>query len=495
MNESLISALLSNEDAIVARGEGEPVLARELLRRAGAIAAILPDATPGSEVAFSFARDRVACAAALLGTWTKGHTAVVPENGSREVIVPLLQRASNVAFLHDTGVGLGTHVPTLLSKGETAQPLSWARTDPDSCVLAAYLQPASGSAEASQWTCAELLRELTALAEQMDVPGGAHVLSSLTPTALPGLFLGLLVPLLRGASFEAEKARGDEGLAKRVHDAHSLIATPAHVRALARLSGDALAELSTLHVVDEGIDSLTASLFEERHAVRCAGTAELALDREEPSWAAAVRETLFSLPTVTDVCVDWLASMHAFVTVVGSDNRSTEYRELVRKQVPSEFTLNFSVRAELPRDENGRLADRKHRLMYRFGYTGSELNPDLEWRELNDSVPERRVFKARLPENYAFFEGHYASYSVLAGAVQLHELVLPCLRRIEPKLRPIKRLSSLKFMSRIGPRDEVAVVIERRPNANDVRFEIHVADERCSAGLIQLAPTSEGASQ
>ena len=100
---------------------------------------------------------------------------------------------------------------------------------------------------------------------------------------------------------------------------------------------------------------------------------------------------------------------------------------------------------------------------------------------------ERHAFRTRLPPDYAFFEGHFPGYPVLAAAVQLHELVLPCLRRARPGSGPVARLAGLKFPRRIVPGDALEVRLEFRDDGRDVEFEIARDGERCTQGRLSLA--------
>jgi len=103
----------------------------------------------------------------------------------------------------------------------------------------------------------------------------------------------------------------------------------------------------------------------------------------------------------------------------------------------------------------------------------------------------RQTFRTRLPEAYAYFEGHFPAYPVLAAAVQLHELVLPCLRRSRPDLGPLRHLKGLKFLERIGPGERLDVTLEWKDDSAQVDFEIHAGDVRASAGTLVLGPTQD----
>jgi len=100
-------------------------------------------------------------------------------------------------------------------------------------------------------------------------------------------------------------------------------------------------------------------------------------------------------------------------------------------------------------------------------------------------------FRTRLPEDYPYFEGHFRSYPVLAGAVQLHELVLPCLRQVLPEVGPLRELTGLKFPSRIVPGDSLEVTLELGEGSLVVDFSIDRGGVRCTQGRLRFAAPSD----
>jgi 3-hydroxymyristoyl/3-hydroxydecanoyl-(acyl carrier protein) dehydratase len=98
----------------------------------------------------------------------------------------------------------------------------------------------------------------------------------------------------------------------------------------------------------------------------------------------------------------------------------------------------------------------------------------------------RQTCVTRLPETYAYFEGHFPAYPVLAAAVQLHELVLPCVRRSRSDLGPLRHLKDLKFLERIGPGERLEVTLAWEEDAPQLAFEILADGVRASAGTLVL---------
>ncbi len=117
---------------------------------------------------------------------------------------------------------------------------------------------------------------------------------------------------------------------------------------------------------------------------------------------------------------------------------------------------------------------------------------ELVWKEVpsrDDGDLQRRTFTTHIPSNYSFFEGHFRGYPVLAGVVQLHELVLPCVRRVRPELGDVARMGGLKFPSRIAPDESLAITLSWHAEAPKVTFEIARGDERCTLGWLAFAPS------
>ncbi|MFT7677410.1 MAG: hypothetical protein ACI8QC_001388 [Planctomycetota bacterium] len=441
------------EQAVAYRGE-QAISANELLHQAGAIAAQLPDASPGSEVAFSFERDHAACVAALLATWAKGHTAAVPEDGTRETIMPLLTHPRNVAFLHDTGVGLGVHVPTLLADCEHQQAPEWQARPTLQVALLAHAQPIIGAARVQAWTQTTLLAELERLMQ--DQP--EHVASCLTPTAMASLLLGTLASLNSNGTFEALMV---EPGSPNIPREHRLIAAPAQRRAL---KGGRFVEQPRLPL-EQKPQALTVQLE----------SALLALDEVQDAGAAL-------LPG-GDPC--------ALVLVAAPAHMEPQLHEAIASCLPKQTSYKLRLSPALPRVTNGHLPDWRIYLAFHYGANGAPLDCELTWTETADSEPTRRRFRTQLPENYAFFEGHYRSYPVLAGAAQIHELAQACIKLVNPDLGGVRRLSAIKFTGRIQPQDELDVVVIPGAMPGGYRFEIMRADKGCSSGRIEYFTDTE----
>ncbi len=104
---------------------------------------------------------------------------------------------------------------------------------------------------------------------------------------------------------------------------------------------------------------------------------------------------------------------------------------------------------------------------------------------------ETARFHATLPRDFFGFAGHFPGYPVLSGAVQLHEVVLPCLRAALGDVTPTA-FQDLKFLARIAPGDRIEVVLRRNEARGSCEFEILRDTTKCSSGRAVLrAPDAE----
>lgn len=149
----------------------------------------------------------------------------------------------------------------------------------------------------------------------------------------------------------------------------------------------------------------------------------------------------------------------------------------------------------IPREENGKL--QRARVLALFGLAADGRRSPREVvfgpaaRRDEDGL-ERVESAVELPLDYHGFDGHFEGFPVLAGALQLKELVSPLLARCFPELGPVIGLSRVKFAGRIVPEDRLVVAIERRPGRPGAFFEIRRGAEVCSSGTLLFA--AEGAS-
>ncbi len=461
-----------------------PLTADALLAQAASLAAELPEATADSETSFAFGHDHDACAVALVATWMRGHVAALPCDDARDNVMPVLSRAANAAFLHDTGVGRGIFVPPRLREAppETTGPASAAGH-------LALFDPSTGE-PASCLSGDELDALLRPLADRLAFAPGARVASTLSPSHWPGLLFGMLVPLGQGAQAASRRVPIDSVAAfLRAQPLDALVVTAAHARALARREPGALANLERLIVCAHDLEDGARARLTDDHDLEV-----LLLDpRDPPAWRERTREleaALWSVPGVTDLCVrprpgtadELLVAVeapefaHAALTRTLEDHRADPVR---LRLLPS-----------FPRNGDGAFPEALFHLAFGLGRDAADVDRVLDWSEVERDEDSSRL-RARVPLRYAAFEGHFPPYPVLAGATQLDELVLPHLRtRFEERGR-LRRASALKFLARIEPGNTIELLLRRGKKDHEYAFELLRDGARCTVGRLAFAPAEE----
>ena len=151
--------------------------------------------------------------------------------------------------------------------------------------------------------------------------------------------------------------------------------------------------------------------------------------------------------------------------------------------------------ATLPRDCNNQLLAAEVFLAFGLGRDGEATSSELIWT-ITDCTDNKASVHANIPSDYLFYEGHFTNYPILAGGVQLHELILPCLRELQDTLPSIRQLDGIKFLSRIEPGDAIEVAIDRSDDGHIVDFDIQKQGTRCTSGRLHFAapllPLSSG---
>ena len=489
-HETLLSRFCPRPEAPAVFGAHGPFSVETLLRRASLVAAVLPPPTPDSEVAFAFGRDRAAFVAALLGTWLAGHRAALPEDARRENVVAVLSRPNNVAFLHDTGVGRGVWVPDMLAKSAAGelppdQAIDWQRD---------LLLTFDGQHQEQRIGVASLLAQVDEWGEAMKLAPGSCLVSALSPTSRDEVVRGILVPLRAGALFGAEVPRSTSALREQVvdHQASAVLATPWHLRGLAAEASGALEPLATVFSCPDPLDEGARQQLEAGHGLQVFGPNESAGEGDKAVIEALV-EAAFAVQDVADAGALILPraagqGRHALLGVVAPESVVEAVRAASRGVLRSDEVLEVRAFPALPRTVYGTLSAPDLFLRFGRGRDGKELAWALDWDELPvEEGSPARGFGVKIPESYGFFEGHFTPYPVLAGAVQLHELVLPCIRRVAAGVGPLQKLSGVKFLARIAPGDEVVVTVRPASREGSWQFDISRGTTRCSVGRLSFA--------
>jgi len=131
----------------------------------------------------------------------------------------------------------------------------------------------------------------------------------------------------------------------------------------------------------------------------------------------------------------------------------------------------FRIVAALPREENGKLV--RARLMALF--------------DDKSDGPEQRTIAITIPRDWHFFRGHFDGFPILAGVVQLNEIVMRELRACWPEHRRLRRITALKFRKPIAPGDVLELALVRTPPAK-VAFELRRGTAVASSGTFEFEP-------
>ena len=145
----------------------------------------------------------------------------------------------------------------------------------------------------------------------------------------------------------------------------------------------------------------------------------------------------------------------------------------------------------IPRDPNGHPLRPELCLAFGLGRDGQEVSRNVRC-ELLSCTADRACVRVEVPPDYLYYEGHFDGYPVLAGGVQLHELVLPQLRALVGELPTLEQLDNVKFLARFVPGDVLELTLERQQDARRATFAVQRGETRCTTGRLhfceELAP-------
>lgn len=452
--------------------------------KAAALAAELPAARPGSLVAYAFEHDHAAFVVALLATWQRGHAVALPRDARRHAVGPTLQLPEVAAFLHDTGAGTGFCVP------DRAWPAAMTTNTnasggelPVGDVVVCSPQ-ADGRMERRAIATSALAQQIDAFVAAAHVRAGDVLATTLAPGHPATLVPGVLGPLRAGASLVAAVGLDRAALCERLVAARAthLLTSPDRLRALARLPAGALPPLQRVLVTTEP-DAATVARCRHVHRLDLVALAPAAADEAA---SAALTTALLAHPAVDDVAaVRVLPPIEPaprwFVAVAGRELPRAELAALAAAVCPGEPPPVLTTVAQLPRDENGVLSPSA--VLHACGRTGDGAVPNraLQWGEPVVDGPMWRCTVA-LPHDFAGFEGHFVGHPVLSGAVQLHDVVLPALRRAAGRAITVTDYGELKFLARIQPGEALDVTVQTNADGRSASFVLARGDVRCTTG-------------
>jgi len=142
---------------------------------------------------------------------------------------------------------------------------------------------------------------------------------------------------------------------------------------------------------------------------------------------------------------------------------------LLRRVEPIALPRRFRLVAALPREDNGKLT--RARLLALFDEA---------------ALPEQRTITLTIPPDWHFFRGHFDDFPILAGVVQLNEIVMRQVQACWPEHRQLRRVTGLKFRKPIGPGDALELDLERTPPGR-IRWELRRGAAVASSGTFEFA--------
>lgn len=162
---------------------------------------------------------------------------------------------------------------------------------------------------------------------------------------------------------------------------------------------------------------------------------------------------------------------------------------LLERFVPTCLPRRIRCVEALPRESNGKLGREKLLRLFALDATGRPGTMTLAWSEAHSERSDERTRVERrvtIPRDYGWFLGHFDGFPVLAGAVQLKELILPSIEAAFPDLGRFRSMNRVKFNERIVPGDALVLRLTRKQDTPRVAFEVLRDATVCTSGTIVL---------
>ncbi|MEZ4267842.1 MAG: hypothetical protein R3F39_15825 [Myxococcota bacterium] len=464
-------------------GEGGERSAAEFVRDAEALRAALPEAEAGGLVLLVFAEDRYAFAVALAAAWTAGHGVILPADVRRESVGPLQKAPGVVGLFHDTKAGAAVQVERSLAAAKaTETPASITPIAPPEGPAAVFAHSDGGQ---EVWTAAELMAAAEAIATAGGLDG--HVLVSVSPLTAYGFIAGVLAPLVAGGAFSTAIAPA-AGCA-----APTVVTIPAHLKS-ARLLGPPCPVLAAAR--DASVVLLPAEIPPGPGASGLAVRPIAGLVRPDtslmPARTKAIARALIGEAGAEDAAAWALpCAPGESPRLVAAAASATLSPATARSALEGAGILGvervISV-SEIPRDLLGRLDSVRFLRLFGLGPSGDALSTALAFSPATTSQKDGRTeatVAVQVPADYAYYAGHFPGYPIMAGVVQLHELVMPAIAVARPDLGELRSVTNVKFHKRILPGDTLELRLGwPGDDGLSVDFEIRRADRICAAGRL-----------
>ncbi len=119
---------------------------------------------------------------------------------------------------------------------------------------------------------------------------------------------------------------------------------------------------------------------------------------------------------------------------------------------------------------------------------GARTFPRLSDARADTVDAEVRWLMVRVPADLVYFDGHFPGHPVVAGVVQLNDLVLRAVRETWPDLRGLRRILRLKFRRVVGPEEVLSLHLERVRATSRVTFSHAAGDAQVGSGVLEFEP-------
>jgi 4-coumarate--CoA ligase (photoactive yellow protein activation family) len=150
--------------------------------------------------------------------------------------------------------------------------------------------------------------------------------------------------------------------------------------------------------------------------------------------------------------------------------------ELLRHVDAVAVPRRFRAVAALPREDNGKLT--RERLLALFAPGAPAAS--------STGPAESYVTPFAVPMDWSYFRGHFDGFPLVAGVVQMTEIVLPRVAARWPHLARPRRISNLKFRSPIEPGDALELEVTRTAPLK-VSFTLRRHADIMSSGTLEFA--------
>jgi len=227
--------------------------------------------------------------------------------------------------------------------------------------------------------------------------------------------------------------------------------------------------------LDDRIELATDGTFE--YLGRSSELVKIAGKRAD---ASAIEATVRAVAGVTDAAVIVHAAPDkeprvALAVTTESDVSREAIAGAIRHHFDAVFVPKiFRVVPRIPRTERGKLDARELRELLGVAARAT------------DQIPVERIgpdeYRAEIPSDLSFFDGHFETFKVLCGAAVIDRIVWPIVKLEHPEVGELRAIRRLRFKKPIGP--DQSLSIKLAVTAGKIQFEILDAATQVASGQL-----------